>query len=62
VKLDVSLYYPCAGEIAKIEKYCRKLRELHIEEEECIYPALAQGIVSDGNQLEAATLYNMNAD
>lgn len=58
--LDVAFHFPCAGEIVKIEKHCRKIRHLHVEEEEAINTALASCLASYGDQLEFASLFDMN--
>ncbi len=59
-KLSVTFVFYASTEIRKIQQHCRKIRWLHIPEEECANPALAECIVSYGEQLEYAFLAGMN--
>ncbi len=59
-KLSVTFMFSASKEIRKIQQHCRKIRWLHIPEEECVKPVLAECIVSYGGQLEYAFLEGMN--
>ncbi len=59
-KLCVTFMFPAFKEIRKIQQHCRKIRWLHIPEEERINAALAECIASYGKQLEYAFLPDMN--
>ncbi len=59
-KLGVTFTFSAFKEIRKIQQHCRKIRWLHIPVEERVNLALAECIVSYGEQLEYAFLANMN--
>ena len=59
-KLSATFMFSASMEIRNIQLHCRKIRWLHITEEELVRPALAECIVSYGEQLKCALLADMN--